>query len=422
MGGGAAQPTTTTVNQQSLPEYAQPFYTDLMQRSQALSNEPYTPYQGQRIAEFTPEQLAVQNTAANLQTPQQFQAGSQMAAAAGLGSLTAAQYNPGTFSAQQVSANTYSAPGMGAAQTGYNPNLTNYQMDTPQTFGQSQADAYMSPYIRNVLDVQKSEAVRNAQKGQLTQNLDAARRGTYGGSRQLLAGMERERNLGDELSQIDAMGLQSAYSNAQQQFNADRTAGMSADQANLQANLGVQQLGTQTGLQTSLANLSAEQQANVQNLASQLQTQGLNAQQAMQAALANQQANMQAQQMGEQSRQFGSNLGLQGLDQALRSGQTLGNLGQMQTQSDLAVLNAQGQYAGQQQTQNQSILDQQYADFLRQRDYPLEQLGYSSNILRGLPIGLSSTTTSYAPPPSLGAQVGGLGLGALGLSNLSRGP
>lgn len=65
------------------------------------------------------------------------------------------------------------------------------------------------------------------------------------------------------------------------------------------SNLQTQQLGTQTGTQTALANLSAEQtalanlsagqQANVQNLAAQLQTQGLNADQALRTALANQQ-------------------------------------------------------------------------------------------------------------------------------------
>ena len=64
----------------------------------------------------------------------------------------------------------------------------------------------------------------------------------------------------------------------------------------------------------------------------------------------------------------------------------------------------------------QRQLDMQYADFLRQRDYPVEVLGQYSNILRGLPITPSSTQTTYAPPPSMASQILGTGLGALGLS------
>ena len=50
----------------------------------------------------------------------------------------------------------------------------------------------------------------------------------------------------------------------------------------------------------------------------------------------------------------------------------------------------------------------------------MEQLGYYSNIMRGIPVGLGSTQTTYAPPPSLASQVGGLGLAGLGLYNLAR--
>jgi len=69
----------------------------------------------------------------------------------------------------------------------------------------------------------------------------------------------------------------------------------------------------------------------------------------------------------------------------------------------------------------QQLLDQRYADFLRQRDYPMEQLGYYSNLLRGLPMQLSSTQTTSAPPPSIASQIGGLGLSALGLYNMAGG-
>jgi hypothetical protein len=73
----------------------------------------------------------------------------------------------------------------------------------------------MSPYAQNVIDVNKAEALRDAQKGLVGQNLQAARQGTYGGARQLLAQTEADRNLQTKLGQIQAMGLQNAFEAAQ---------------------------------------------------------------------------------------------------------------------------------------------------------------------------------------------------------------
>jgi len=61
-GGGGGQapaaPTTTTVNQSNLPEYVEPYFTRLLERTEAESNAPYIPYGGQRLAEFGPDTLA----------------------------------------------------------------------------------------------------------------------------------------------------------------------------------------------------------------------------------------------------------------------------------------------------------------------------------------------------------------------------
>jgi hypothetical protein len=410
---------------------------------------------------------------------------------------------------------------MNAAQTQFQANLERFQMAGPERFGQAQASEYMSPYIRNVLDVQKREAANDARKAQLAQDLGAARQGTYGGARQLLAATERERALGQQMGDIEARGLQAAYESSQGQFERDRAAQMAAQQANLQAALGVQELGTKTGLEAALANLSADQQSRVQNMAAQLQTQGLNAEQAMRAALANQQADLtrgqanlqaalgvqqlgtqtglqaalanldaasqanvqnlaaqnqmtgmnadqalraalanqqaqagtsqqnlqaalatqqlgvgsgleamranqssalEAQRLGEQSRQFGAQNRLAGFGQAGQMAQTLGNLGQYQQQTDLQRLQAQAAAAGQTRSMEQQRLDQYYADFLRQRDYPIEQLGYMSNLLRGLPVGLNTTNITYGPQPGMAQQVLGGGLGAAALSRTFGGP
>ena len=368
-GGGAPEVQKVESTTTNLPKYLQPYVTDIASRAQAESNREYTPYEGQRIAGFTPEQQQVQQNVMGLQQPGQFGQATDFATQAGLGSLATGQYNPYTFSTQNVAA----------------PNLQQYQMAAPDQFGQAQAQQYMSPYAQNVMDVQKREAITDAQKAQLMTNLGAARQGTYGGARQLLAGTERERALGTQLGDIQAKGLQSAYENAQQQFERDRAAQMGVGRTNLEAQLGVQQLGANTGLQ---------------------------------AALANQQQAMEAQRLSEASRQFGSNLGMQGFAQALQSANTLGNLGQTQQQMDLQRLQAQDLTAAQMQQMNQKQLDLRYQDFINQRDDPRRALDYYSNLVRGLPNQMGYTQTTSAPPASMAGQLANVGIGALGLSKL----
>ena len=376
MSGGsdapASQQVTSTNTTSNLPDYARPYFENVVNRAQAESYRPYTPYEGQRIAGFTPDQQELQYEIRDMQTPGQFGTASNFATAAGLGSMNAGQYNPASVVNQQVQM----------------PGLDMYQMQGAERFGNDQAQQYMSPYAQNVMDVQKREAVRDAQKAQLVGDLGAARQGTYGGARQLLASTERERALGQNLGDIQARGMQSAYENAQAQFERDRSAGFNVGQQNLQAAQQRQQLGTQTGLQ---------------------------------AALANQSSNLDAQRLAEQSRQFGSQQGLAGMGQMLEAGRTLGNLGLTQQQAATQRLGLQTASADQYQQQRQQQYDMAYADFLRQRDYPMEQLGYYSNLLRGLPVGLNTTNTTYAPPPSMLAQVGGAGLGAASLAQLTRG-
>lgn len=360
------QPTETSVTQTNIPDWLQPSVMDVIGRARSVADQPYTPYPYERMAGFTPAQQQVQQNMLGMRAPNQFAFGSGLAAAAGQGSLQAADYNPAQFTAQQIG----------------QPNLQQYGMTGPQLFGVEQAGQYMSPYMQNVVDIQKREAAREAQMGQLAQDLGAARQGTYGGSRQLLASLERERQLGQRLGDIQATGQQAAYESAQAQFERDRAAQMQTAQQNLAAQLGVQELGTQAGLQ---------------------------------ALQANQQAALEAQRLGEQSRQFGAGQGLAGFAQAGQMAQTLGNLGQYQQQADIQRLNMQQQAAGMPQAMEQQRLDQMYADFLRQRDYPQETLGFYSNIIRGLPSTPSSTTQTYGQPTNpLAYLTGGLGSLAAG--------
>ena len=357
----------------NLPAYAQPYFQDLMNRAQAESKRKYAGYPFERVADFTPAQLEIQQQYAGLQAPGQVATGSGLAEAAGRGLLKAADYAPTQFRAQQVGL----------------PQLQQYRMEGPGSFtAQGTAGQYMSPYMQQVVDIQKQEAIRDAKQAQLAQDLGAARQGTYGGSRQLLAALERERNLGQQVGQIQAAGSQAAFQQAQQQFNTEEQARQAAAQANLQAALGIQGLGVQTG---------------------------------MQGALANQQAALEAQRLAEQSKQFGASNQINAFSQAAQAGQTLGNLGQLQQNLDLSRLGAQSQAAAQQQALEQQRLDNDYANFLQQRDYNWQQLGNLSNVLRGVPIESNKSYTTYGQAPSLMGQITGAGLTALGAYNMGRG-
>lgn len=240
-------------------------------------------------------------------------------------------------------------------------------------------------------------------------------------------------------------GLQAALANQQ--------AGLTAGQQNLAANLATQQLGAQTGVQTALANLNSRQQANVQNLAAQLQTQGLSADAAMKAALANQQtrmttnqqnlaaklgiqqlasgqsmeaqkanqaAGLQADQLNQQAEQYaaglGRDVGLAGLQAGMTGSTQLGALANTQQIADLQRLAAQATTGAEQQALNQKIADLQYQNKMAAQNYQKQQIQYYSDILRGNAGALGSTAVQYAPQPSAASQIGGLGLGALGLA------
>jgi hypothetical protein len=214
----APQPTSTT--QTTIPEYAQPYAEKMLGKAEAITESPYQTYGGQRMAAATPEQQAVRQNVAGMQQPGQFAAGTGLAAAGGLGALGAGQQY--------------------------------MQMATDPGAQQ----AFMSPYMQNVVDLQKQEAIRDAQKGQLGQNLAAARQGTYGGARQLLAGTERERNLQQNLANIQATGAQKAYEQAMQGMQFGTTAGLQGAQAATQAGATLGQLGIgqqQTGIDLAKA-------------------------------------------------------------------------------------------------------------------------------------------------------------------------
>lgn len=179
--GGGSQPQQTTTTAATVPEYARPYMEDMLGRAQALTSAPAATYGGERIAGFTPLQQQAFGTA------QQMEAG-------------------------------------------------------PEGF-QKDVGSYMSPYIQNVLDVQKASARRESDISGQKQQGQAAQAGAFGGYREGIERSERERALGTQLDTIEKTGLESAYKGATDQYNTGQT--QQADLAKLQAGFGGQQQGVQ---------------------------------------------------------------------------------------------------------------------------------------------------------------------------------
>lgn len=186
-GGGGGGHTTSTSYTSSLPEYVQPQFERLLGKAEAFADAPYQAYQGERTAGFTPMQEQGFKNVSNLGPTAQVGTGSQLAGAAGLGSLGAGQ---------------------------------NYAMQAMNPYA---TRAYMSPYMEAAVAPQMREAARqSAIQGQENQ-AKAVQQGAFGGSRSAIVEAERQRNLQQQLGDIYGKGAQTAFEQARQaqQFGAD---------------------------------------------------------------------------------------------------------------------------------------------------------------------------------------------------------
>lgn len=406
-----------------------PYAERLLGRAEAMFEDPYMQYQGERFAGFTPLQQQAFAGAQAMEAAPQLRDASALAGQAGLQALAYNQYRPSQFAnfykpVTSYQPSRFEAPGVGTRD------LTMYQMGpaervyTDSITNRGTMGQYMSPYMQNVVDIEKREAQRQADIAATRRGQAFARAGAFGGSRQAIENAEAQRNLATQMGDIQARGLQQAFGQGAQQFNVEQQAALQAALANqqagitmggqnLQAALGTQQLGAQQALQAALANQQARLQAQQQ--AEQSRQFGYG--QLMQQAGLGAQYNQAAAQLGEQSRQYGAGLGLQGLQTALQSAGQLGQLGQNQFGQNMAINQLQAQYGGQQQQQMQNILGAQYQDYLNFQNYPYKQLGFMSDILRGVPLTQTGSTV-YQQPPSTMSQIAGLGTAALGASKL----
>ena len=199
-GGQPQQQTEQNITQTSLPKYFEPYAIDMMKRAESESKRDYTPYTGQRLANENTDITASRDLA-------------RKTAEAGMPGFDAA--NAGLSSAM--------------ARTKQGMNFS------PEMFDSAQAKKYMSPYVQNVLDVQKSQALLDFDRAQGDRNFAAQQAGAFGGSRQGVQQALAGQGLQRDMQRIQAEGQQKAFESAQQQFGADRDAKFSAEKMGLGA-------------------------------------------------------------------------------------------------------------------------------------------------------------------------------------------
>lgn len=357
--GSSSQPTQQTVTQSSVPEKFYPYLQQIMDRSNASSEQPYQAYQDQRIAQFNPtQQESFDLTAQNTGSYQPF-------------------YDQATGSLGQAQ----NGIGQALGQLPSSQNLTHYQEAAPQqvstqAWNSEQAQNYMNPYMSQVFSGLRSNMEDAYGKDQQSLNAQAQGAGAFGGSRFGVMSQTLKDDYERNLSSQEGQALSNAYSTGQQAFGNDQfrqlqgdisnqQAGLSSAGQNLSANLGVQQLGAQTDLQSA-------------------------------------------------------GLGLQGAGQYGSLASTYGNLGSSYNGLGQANAQALGQSGLQQQQQQQAGLDTAYSDFVNQNAYGQNQLNFLSGILHGvnMPMNSGQTTYNYTSPYS---QMLGAGIGLSGLMKSGAG-
>ena len=337
MGKGSSAPTEQTVTQTNIPKEFQPYFERLMGRVEEQSLQPYEGYGGSRLAAPGEDTLASRDMTRDIAGTGI--TGLPMAQTAAAGNILEArrlgQYGPGEFS--------------------------QFDFGPARQFTGQEAQQYMSPYLENVLDVQKSRAIEDFDRLRGSRNAQAVQAGAFGGSRQGVQEGIAQEGLMRQLGEIEATGRQAAFEQAGQMFGTDRAAQMAQQQA---------QAGELERVQTGT----------------------------------------------EASRQFGAGQGISALGAAGTAAGQLAGFGERERAADIQNAQMLDAIGRAQQGETQAGLDIGYQDFLRQQGYPAEQLGFYSDVLRGLPVAAASTQTqqgfqSYNPlQQALGAGLSGLSL------------
>ena len=304
-GGGGGGVQESTVTQTNLPEYARPYFEDMLKRSVYESTRPYEAFPGQRIADFTPAEragMAGFQEMAGMGSPQQIKTATDIATQVGYQDIGSGMDIARTFSPEMQRSDYdasrigsdyqagYLGPGYQAGQRGvgyragsFDPGYqagelgqgyqaagleSGYQAGSfdpgyeasvqrsgyragmvdqgpgfeagtvadPETL-----ERYMNPYQQLVTDIEKREARKQSEIQGSAIEQQAAQAGGLGGYREAIMQAEREKNLSEQLQDIQSRGGQAAFAQAQKAFEADRAARLQEGKFGLEASQQLEQ-------------------------------------------------------------------------------------------------------------------------------------------------------------------------------------
>jgi hypothetical protein len=359
-----ADPTYTETATSNVPEWARKYAQDILGFGAALTypkfnpqtgkmESGFQPYQGELVAGLSPLQQQAMGDLSKMQVSPQTSQATGFTGLAALQAQDLAKYNPlgqkqyysSPFEQQQPQSQLQTGGGYMRGPENTQTFQGSSQPVSTEPQAQNPLSQYMSPYMQGVVEQQKQQAIRDYSRQIPGLQAQGIRAGARGGTREALLQAEGQRGLNEQLQNIQATGLQNAYQQASQQAMTD---------AAMRAQYGL--AGTQ---------------------------------------------------LGEQSRQFGAGLGLQGLQQQLAAAGQLGQLGQQQFQQQSGILGAQLGAGAQQQALKQQQLSSNYQRFMDEMQYPYKQLEFMSNLIRGIP-STDKTTSIYQPPPSTIGMLSGI--------------
>jgi len=449
-----AQSNTQTVYQiqsQQLPAWYETYLQNIAGRAEGLADQPYAQYTGQRIAELTPDQQAafaavrggpgyqqyvdqgtrLAENAMGINFGQSLAAGDQYLGTGGhllqqaAARDTAGLYDPYATEASGLLRTAAEREALGYAQP-YVQQAVNYNglaAASPYLGAASRtfpgaAQEYMSPYTSLVTDRIAELGARNLQERLLPSiSDDFIRAGQYGSTAQRDTIGRALRDTQEAVLGEQARSLESGYRTAGELFSSDaaRMAGLAGTAGNL--GLGQANVSLQAG--RTLSDVASQDLARKLAAGQEISGIGQFTSSAAAADAARQlQAGQTLGQLGIQRGQLGLNAAQAGAENLLAGSRQFGVLGQQQQDQNLRQAAALENIGQTQQQQLQRNLDLGYSDFMQQRDYPWQQLGNMSNIIRGQQIGGTTTgqTQTQGGGPSTLQQIGGIGLGVAGLA------
>jgi len=202
---GRPPPSVTTYGQtiDSMPKWLSDYTQGLVARANAIAAEPYQPYGGPRIADFSPDEMA------------------------GFGMTRA---NIGAYQPYMDAA--------GATLTGGLDMTADHLASGTRDFTSSVGD-YMDPFIGHVLSRQQELSNRNLQENLIPQLQNTfTRAGHFGSDRMMDLAGRTFRDVGENLQREQLGALSQAYNQAGQLFGADRARDLQA--AGISAETGIQ--------------------------------------------------------------------------------------------------------------------------------------------------------------------------------------